>query len=71
VESIVSTLAQFETDPDREKWLDEIVTLAAGAALRGVSVDTLRREHKRGNLEILELSPHRRGIRRREALKKS
>jgi hypothetical protein len=69
----VSTLAQFETDPERhrEKWLDEIVTLAAGAALRGVSVDTLRREHKRGNLEILELSPHRRGIRRREALKKS
>jgi predicted HicB family RNase H-like nuclease len=64
-------LARLETDPEHEKWLDEIVTLAEGAALRRTSVDTLKREHKRGNLEILELSPHRRGIRRREALKKS
>jgi len=55
-------------DPEYERWLDEIVTLAEGAALRRVSVDTLRREHKRGNLKILELSPTRRGVRRRDAL---
>jgi hypothetical protein len=65
----MSTFAQLETGPDRKEWLDQIVSLAEGAALRGVSVDTLKREHKRGILKILELSPHRRGITRREALK--
>jgi hypothetical protein len=58
-------------DPDYERWLDEIVTLAEGAALRKVSVDTLRREHKRGNVDILDLSVKRRGITRREALNAS
>jgi hypothetical protein len=57
------------TRPEHERWLDEIVTLAEGAALRKVSVDTLRREHKRGNIDILGLSAKRRGITRREALK--
>jgi hypothetical protein len=56
---------------DRQRWLDAIVPLPEGASLRGVSVDTLKREHKRGNLEIIHLSAHRRGIRRREALKGS
>jgi hypothetical protein len=42
----------IETDPNHEKWLDEIVTLAEGAALRKVSVDTLRREARRGTVEI-------------------
>jgi hypothetical protein len=56
---------------DYERWLDEIVTLAEGAALRKVSVDTLRREHKRGNVDILDLSVKRRGITRREALNAS
>jgi hypothetical protein len=67
----MSTLARFETDPEHEKWLDEIVTLPEGAYLRKVSVDTLKREGKRGNVAILELSARRRGITRREALKKS
>ena len=60
--------ARFETDPDHEKWLDEIVTLAEGAALRKVSVDTLRREARRGTVEILATSARRRGITRRQAL---
>ena len=46
-----------------------IVPLPEGATLRNVSVDTLKREGKRGNLTILELSARRRGITRREALK--
>ena len=53
-----------------EAWLDEIVHLPEGAALRKVSVDTLKREGKRGKVKILELSERRRGITRREALKK-
>ncbi len=57
------------SDPDYQRWLDEIVGLPEGAALRKVSVDTIKREAKRGNLEILELSARRRGITRRQALK--
>jgi hypothetical protein len=53
---------------DHQRWLDEIVGLPEGAMLRKVSVDTLKREHKRGTLKIIELSPKRRGITRREAL---
>jgi hypothetical protein len=56
-------------DADRERWLNTIVSLPEGAALRGTSVDTLRRLGKAGELEIVKLSPQRRGIRRREALK--
>jgi len=56
-------------DAERERWLDEIVTLAEGAALRKVSIDTLRNEGKRGKIKIIELSTRRRGITRREALK--
>jgi hypothetical protein len=59
------------SDLDYERWLDEIVPLTEGAYLRKVSVDTIKREGKRGKLKILELSPHRRGITRREALKES
>jgi hypothetical protein len=59
----------FETERERERWLDEIIALPEAAFLRNVSVDTLRREAKRGNLRIIELSAHRRGITRREALK--
>lgn len=59
------------TDPAaREAWLDEIVHLPEGAMLRKVSVDTLRRLGKEGRVKILDLSEKRRGITRREALKK-
>jgi hypothetical protein len=58
------------TDADHhERWLDEIVPLTEGAALRKISVDTLKREAKLGNLNIIKLSVQRRGITRREALK--
>jgi hypothetical protein len=57
------------SDPEYERWLDEIVPLPEGAYLRKVSVDTLKRESKRGNIKIIELSERRRGITRREALK--
>ena len=53
-----------------EAWLDEIVHLPEGATLRKVSVDTLKREAKKGRIKIEELSERRRGITRREALKK-
>jgi len=62
-----------ETDRDREleheRWLDEIVLLPEGAHLRKVSVDTIRRLGKRGDLRLVELSERRLGITRREALK--
>jgi hypothetical protein len=67
----MSTERTNQPDFERERWLDEILTLPEGAALRKTSVDTLRREAKRGNLEILKLSPRRSGITRREALKQS
>ena len=59
----------LDTDRERQRWLDEIVALPEGASLRKVSVDTLRREAKRGNLKLIELSARRLGITRREALK--
>jgi len=56
-------------DIEHQRWLDEIVPLAEGAYLRKVSVDTLKREARKGNIRIIELSARRRGITRREALK--
>jgi hypothetical protein len=64
-------IPNFETERERERWLDEIVALPEGAYLRKVSVDTLKREAKRGNVKIIALSAHRRGITRREALKQT
>ena len=52
-----------------DAWLDQIVGLPEGAALRKISVDTLRREGRRGRIKILWLSARRRGITRREALR--
>ena len=42
---------------------DKVVTLPEAAHLAGVSVDTLRRCHKRGEIKILKLSPRRIGVR--------
>jgi hypothetical protein len=56
-------------DFDYERWLDEIVRLEEGAHLRKVSVDTLKRMGRRGELNLIELSARRLGITRREALK--
>jgi hypothetical protein len=42
---------------------DRIVSLPEASAISGLSVDTLRRCHKRQELEIIKLSPRRVGIR--------
>jgi hypothetical protein len=56
-------------DPiERERWLDGIVRLQEGAQLRGVSVDTIKREAARGRIQLLHVSQRGRGIRRRDAL---
>jgi len=57
------------SDPEYQAWLDEILTLPEGAAIRRVSVDTIRREGKFGRLKLINLSPRRLGITRREAMK--
>jgi hypothetical protein len=51
----------------KPSWLElqRIVTLAEGARLAGVSLDTLKRRH--GD-KIIKLSPRRRGIRIGDAL---
>jgi hypothetical protein len=64
----MSTL-NSEADRERERWLDEIVALPEGAHLRKVSVDTIKREAKRGNLKLIRRSARGLGITRREALK--
>jgi predicted site-specific integrase-resolvase len=58
-------------DPERERWLDEIVSLTEAASLRKVSIDTLRSEIKKGRLNVIKLSERRRGMTRREALRDS
>jgi hypothetical protein len=57
------------TDPiELERWLNGIVRLKEGAALRGVHPDTLRREAARGRLKLIRISERAIGIRRRVAL---
>ena len=57
------------TDPtEYARWLDGIAPLSEGAELRGVSVDTLKREAQRGRFRLLRVSERRLGIRRRDAL---
>lgn len=56
-------------DPERERWLDEIVNLTEAAALRKISIDTLRAEIRAGRLRSIKLSERRRGMTRREALR--
>jgi len=53
-------------DPiEYQRWLDGLAPLQEGAQLRGVSVDTLKREHAKGRVSV-----RRWGIRRRVALMK-
>jgi hypothetical protein len=56
-------------DSERERYLDQILTLPQAAHERTVSLDTLRKEIKRGNLKVLRLSARRVGMTRREALR--
>jgi hypothetical protein len=57
-------------DPAHEQWLDAIVPLREAAALRGVHIDTLKRAHAQGKLELLRVSARKWGVRRRVALMK-
>jgi hypothetical protein len=57
------------TDPlAYQKWLDEILPLAEGAALRKTTPETALREYRQGRLELIPISRRRFGIRRRVAL---
>jgi hypothetical protein len=57
------------TDPlAYQKWLDEILPLAEGAALRKTTSETLLREYRQERIELIKISQRRFGIRRREAL---
>jgi predicted site-specific integrase-resolvase len=62
-------MKRAEFDAERERWLDEIVSLTEAASLRKVSIDTLRSEIKKGRLHVIKLSERRRGMTRREAIR--
>jgi hypothetical protein len=57
-------------DPiEHERWLDGIVSLAEGAALRGgCSPETLIKLHRHGALTLIRRTERLWGIRRRDAL---
>ena len=57
-------------DPAHERWLDAIVPLREAAELRGVHIETLKRQHAQGKLELLRVSARKWGVRRRVALMK-
>ena len=43
--------------------MDPVVSLPQAAVISGVSVDTLKRAHRRGEIRILKLSVRRIGVR--------
>jgi len=55
----------------RDAELDQIISLAEAAKLRGISIKTLRAEIRRGALKVIRISKKRRGMTRREALRDS
>jgi len=62
-------MVKKEKDPDREAWLDEIISLTEAATLRKVSVETMRALIRGGRLRAVEQSRRKRGMTRREALR--
>jgi len=58
------------SDPiEHERWLDAIISLAEGAALRGgCTPETLIRLHRQGALSLIRRTARLWGIRRRDAL---
>jgi hypothetical protein len=64
-------LAPPRLDPERERWLDEIVDLKEAAKIRKVSIETLRAEIRRHALRAIRLSKRRLGMTRREAMRDS
>jgi len=61
----------MRNDADHQQWLDAIISLAEAAKLRGIAVQTLRSEIRRGALKDIKVSKKRRGMTRREALRDS
>ena len=57
----------MRNDADHQQWLDAIISLAEAAKLRGIAVQTLRSEIRRGALKDIKVSKKRRGMTRREA----
>jgi hypothetical protein len=51
-----------------QQWLDAIIPLQEGAALRNVSVDTLKRAAAKGKVKLYRRSERLLGMRRRDAL---
>lgn len=64
-------LPRSSVEFEHERWLDEIVSLTEAAALRKVSVETLRSEVRARRLKAVNLSIRKRGMTRREALTSS
>jgi hypothetical protein len=58
-----------KTDADRDRWLDEILTLKEAAAIRRVSVDTIKDLIATGRLNGVRISKARWGMKRREAMR--
>jgi len=58
---------KLETQHD--VWLDEIVSLTEAAALRKISVETLRILIRSGRLQAIQQTERKRGMTRREALR--
>ena len=67
-ENVMDVSSNNRSDLEREVWLNAILPLSEAARLKGISIDTLKRQGERGEIEILKLSPRRRGVRRRAAL---
>jgi hypothetical protein len=61
----------MRNDADHQQWLDAIISLQEAAELRGINIQTLRSEIRRGALKDLRISKKRRGMTRREALRDS
>ena len=60
--SCVSVEFQYAFNRRTAPKTDRIIKLREAAAIRDVSVDTLRRMGARGDIRILKLSPRRRGV---------
>jgi predicted site-specific integrase-resolvase len=56
-------------DAEHEQWLEGVVSLAEAAALRKISVATLRALIRQGRLHSVRLSLRKIGMTRREALR--
>jgi hypothetical protein len=59
------------TDVERERWLDQILTLKEAAAIRRVSVDTIKDLLATKRLHGVQISKARWGMKRREAMRET